>query len=133
MQSAPISRSRNAVLSVLLLAGLHAGLLASGGTATRAQEGGFVAEVADLPLMPGLVEVADAGVVFDKPDGRIVEAYAEGAVERAAVLAFYGGTLPQLGWRQTGTGRFRREGENLALDFLDGGGPLIVRFTLTPE
>ena len=130
MQSASPFRSRNAVLSVLLLAGLFV----SAPTAARAQEGGFIAEVADLPLMPGLAEVADAGVVFDKPDGRIVEAYAEGAVERAAVLAFYDDTLAQLGWRPAGaTGRFRREGENLAIDFLDGGGPLIVRFTLTPE
>lgn len=129
MQITPTFRPRNAVLSVLLLAGLFA----SDPTAARAQEGGFIAKVADLPLMPGLAEVADAGVVFDKPDGRIVEAYAEGSVERAAVLAFYNDTLPQLGWRPAGAGRFRREGENLALDFLDGGGPLIVRFTLTPE
>lgn len=99
----------------------------------NAQNGGFVNEVADLPLMPGLSEVEDAGVVFEKPDGRIVEAYAEGAVERDAVLSFYDKTLPQLGWQRNGSKAFRREGETLSLEFLDGGGALVVRFTLTPE
>ena len=102
-----------------------------------AQDSSFIEQVTDLPLMPGLNEVRDAGVVFDKPDGRIVEAYAEGEVQRDAVLGFYRGTLPQLGWERTRTtsaaAAFRREGETLALDFLDGGGALVVRFTLTPE
>ena len=102
-----------------------------------AQDSGFIEKVTDLPLMPGLSEVKDAGVVFDKPDGRIVEAYAEGEVERKAVLGFYHDTLPQLGWTRAkasgAAATFRREGENLALDFLDGGGALVVRFTLTPE
>jgi len=66
-----------------------------------------------------------------------VEAYAEGDVRRDTVLDFYRGTLPQLGWTRAGptsaAAAFRREGENLALDFLDGGGALVVRFTLTPE
>ncbi len=98
-----------------------------------AQGGGFVAEVADLPLMPGLEEVEGAGVAFDKPAGRIVEAYARGDVTREAVLAFYRDTLPQLGWTEAGGGNFRREGERLALEFLEGDGPLTLRFTLKPE
>jgi hypothetical protein len=99
----------------------------------HAQAQGYVAEVEDLPLMPGLAEVEGAGVVFDKPDGRIVEAYAQGEVAREAVLTFYRQALPQLGWRATGAAAFRREGEALSLDFLDGGGALIVRFTLVPQ
>ena len=102
-----------------------------------AQGGDFVAEVADLPLMPGLSEVEGAGVVFDKPSGRIVEAYAQGAVTREAVLRFYKDTLPQLGWRESGAASFRREGERLALEFIEskeqGGGPLTLRFVLKPE
>ena len=104
---------------------------------SQAQDSGFIEQVTDLPLMPGLSEVKDAGVVFDKPDGRIVEAYAEGDLKRDAVIGFYRDTLPQLGWTQAkaagAAATFRREGENLALDFLDGGGALVVRFTLTPE
>lgn len=93
----------------------------------------FMAGVADLPLMPGLAEVPDAGVVFDKPAGRIVEAYAEGAVSRAAVIAFYLGTLPNLGWRAKADALFQREGEVLRLGFMGDDGALVVRFTLQPE
>ena len=118
-----------------------------------AEETGFIAEIDDLPLMPGLAEVEGAGVVFDKPSGRIVEAYARGAVTREAVASFYRDTLPQLGWSETAGLTFAREGESLAIEFLpeesshDGsspaqssptesspdGGPLTLRFTLKPE
>ena len=84
----------------------------------------FMAGVADLP---------DAGVVFDKPAGRIVEAYAEGAVSRAAVTAFYISTLPNLGWRAKAEALFQREGELLRLGFMGDDGALVVRFSLQPE
>lgn len=93
----------------------------------------FMAGVADLPLMPGLAEVLDAGVVFDKPAGRIVEAYAQGAVSRAAVTAFYISTLPNLGWRAKAEALFQREGELLRLGFMGDDGALVVRFSLQPE
>ena len=98
-----------------------------------AQEIGYITEVQDLPLMPGLEEVEGAGVTFDKPSGRIVEAYAQGPVTRAAVVAFYAETLPQLGWERRGEARFMREGESLSLEFLDEGDLLTLRFTLKPE
>jgi len=103
-----------------------------------AQEPAFVAGIEDLPLMPGLDPVAEAGVVFDKPSGRIVESYAEGAMTRAQVEAFYRRTLPQLGWRAVDRSSdteptFLREGERLALSFLGREGDLVVRFTLQPE
>jgi hypothetical protein len=98
-----------------------------------ADEAAFVAGVEDLPLMAGLAEVAGAGVVFDKPGGRIVEAYAEGAVSRADVLGFYRQTLPQLGWQTAGETAFKREGERLEIVILGSDGDLVVRFTLQPE
>ena len=101
-------------------------------TATTAATA-YVAGIDDLPLMPGLAQVPEAGVVFDKPSGRIVEAYAEGAVARAEVAAFYAATLPQLGWRARQSNVFLREGERLSLIFLGGDGDLIVRFTLEPD
>ncbi len=115
-----------ALLAVLALSG-------TGAPPARAQVQSYIAQVEDLPLMPGLAEIEGAGVVFDKPDGRIVEAFAQGEVARDAVLAFYGKTLPQLGWRAVGAAIFQRENESLSLDFLDGGGALIVRFTLVPR
>ena len=62
-----------------------------------------------------------------------VESYAEGAVARSAVAAFYAATLPQLGWRARQSNVFVREGERLSLIFLGGDGDLIVRFTLEPQ
>jgi len=112
---------------VLLLAAFL--LIAS----ASAQETGFIAEIDDLPLMPGLAEVEGAGVVFDKPSGRIVEAYARGAVTRESVAAFYRDTLPQLGWVETAGLTFAREGESLSIEFLPDEGPLTLRFTLKPE
>ena len=45
----------------------------------------YLTAIADLPLLPGLAEVPEAGWVFDQPSGRIIEAYAKGPVGRAAV------------------------------------------------
>lgn len=94
----------------------------------------FVAGIDDLPLMPGLAALPTQGVVFDVPGGRIVEAWAQGAVTRGAVLTFYGSTLPQLGWSVSAPDLFRREGETLRLEFPPGAaaGTLLIRFYLSP-
>jgi len=107
-------------------------LCASPATVLRAANA-FVAGTEDLPLMPGLAMVKDAGVVFDTPQGRIVEAYARGNTTRKAVLDFYDQTLPQLGWNLTGTAAYRREGEALRLELYQDNGGLTVRFYLAPN
>lgn len=99
---------------------------------------GFLSVIDDVPLMPGLSERAEAAVVFDKPEGRIVEAEASGRATRADVLKFYASSLPQLGWRARGEGKFLRDREELVLSFVSGpnggqGGSLTVRFTLSPD
>jgi hypothetical protein len=93
----------------------------------------FLSEVPDLPLMAGLVEIDDAGVVFDKPEGRIVERYARGEVAAASVLEFYRLTLPELGWRTENPSRFLREGERLEIDILGEEPLLTLRFRLSPQ
>jgi len=94
---------------------------------------GFVDGIDDLPLMAGLVSSGEP-TVFDAPQGRVVEALAEGSATRAAVLEFYSGTLPQLGWRADGLGRFAREGERLLIEFPPApAGRTQVRFFLSPE
>ena len=70
------------------------------GQETTAAVAGFVPGVADLPLMAGLEADPEATMVFDKPDGRIVEAAAFGAVSPEAVLAFFNSFLsPEVGKR----------------------------------
>lgn len=92
----------------------------------------FVEGLEDVPLMQGLMAVPDRSVVFDKPNGRIVESYAAGAVRRADVVRFYDETLPQLGW--SGRARtYRRDREVLRLGFEGQDGALVVRFSLSPR
>jgi hypothetical protein len=117
---------------------LRAGILAFGvlGADRDARAEGhtaYLAAVADLPLMPGLAELTEAGLVFDQPSGRIIEAYAQGAVSRAAVRSFYLDTLPNLGWRAKAEALFQRGDEELRLDISGDDGALVVRFTLQPR
>ena len=101
----------------------------------------FVAGIDDLPLMTGLSPLAGQSVVFDAPGGRVVESWAEGAVTRESVLAFYGATLPQLGWTARAPNLFRRDGETLRVEFPRATprgaapaamGTLLIRFYLSP-
>ena len=119
---------RRVFLSAVIPALLALAALAP--AAPRAQD--FLVTVDDVPVMPGLTEVPGSGFVFDKPDGRIAEATARGPVTRAAVLAFYAETLPQLGWTMAAAGRFRRDDEGLTLTFSTQGRDLIVRFQVAP-
>jgi hypothetical protein len=127
------------ILKAAALAGILAGALAApwalpaAGQDSGAAAIAYVGGVADLPLMPGLSEVEGAGVVFDKASGRIVESYAQGFVDRGAVLAFYRRSLPPLGWEATGEASYRREGESLSFDFVSDADPLVLRFSLRPE
>lgn len=94
----------------------------------------FVAGIADLPLMPGLRELPGEGLLFDKPGGRIIEAYAEGEnLARQAVIDFYHQTLPQLGWQRQGNLVFVREAEELKLTLSEEGRRVIVRFDIAPR
>ncbi len=121
-------RRARAILFALILAGFPVFAMAAEGA--RA----FVSGFEDLPLMPGLSQVADAATVFDTPSGRIVEAYANGRVAAEDIAAFYARTLPQLGWQRISAHRYRREGELLDLEIRGGlGGPSSVRFYLAPD
>lgn len=112
----------------ILLAGLAP---LSAGVPARAADA-FVAGMEDLPLMPGLAPVEGAGMAFDSPQGRIVEAYAKGKAKRNEVLDFYAATLPQLGWQALDRSAYRREGEVLRLELYEEQGSLTVRFFLSP-
>jgi hypothetical protein len=132
----------SAVLAVLLLAASPFGVRVPGIHPAQAQaqavpaDGAFVEGIDDLPLMPGLVGIADQSLVFDKPDGRIVQAVATGRVRASAVRSFYADTAPQLGWKSAGEGRFTRDGESLRIELIDAGAPggaLTVRFLVNPQ
>jgi hypothetical protein len=113
------------------------GLAGSGLVPVSLTQSVYVPGTEDVPLMPGLASDDGASLVFDKPQGRIVEAAARGAVTRHAVMEFYQESLPQLGWRaaasKSGSKSFERDGERLSLDFDGRDGNLQVAFTLAPR
>jgi hypothetical protein len=115
---------RRSLLPVALLIAVLSALPA------RAQQ--FVPGTEDVPLMKELAPVKDSDIVFDKPEGRIIEASARGKVTKAAVRSFYASTLPQLGWKVSGES-WTRETETLHLDFAGRDGDLWVIFTLLPK
>jgi hypothetical protein len=113
------------------------GLLALLAGPVLAADPEYLTTVSDLPLPPGLVEDVDAGVSFDKPEGRIVEALARGSLTKLEVGSFYRAALPGLGWKplsddEPGT-RWQRGGEILSVDIVDEGNPLVVRFSIAPD
>ena len=122
-------------LLIAMVLVLLASVVQPGPAAAQAQNGveNYVAGIHDLPLMPGLEALPDSGVVFDKPGGRIVEAFAQGNVSPPSVTAFYDETLPQLGWRREAPGVYLREGERLQLAFSQGAGRITVQFRLLPQ
>lgn len=126
------------LVGLVILLGLGAAmgaasLPASVSAAANTPPANFLSNLDDIPLMPGLAERKDLAVSFDKPEGRIVEAYAEGSLTPAAVSKFYASTLPQLGWRSQGNNRFAREGEELILNFTTAAKKLTVQFSLSPK
>jgi len=117
--------------------GLMALLVSQLATGALAADPAYLTAVADLPLPPGMVEDLDAGVSFDKPEGRIVEAVARGGATSADVAEFYRAALPGLGWQALAGGapglRWQRSGETLSVDIVDGSNPLVVRFSIAPN
>lgn len=114
---------------ILVMAAPISGTKAAAGPAPA----NFLSNLEDIPLMPGLTERRDLAISFDKPEGRIVEATAEGRLAAANVAKFYAATLPQLGWKDQGNNRFAREGEELHLGFATAANSLTVRFSLSPR
>lgn len=141
-------RTRERVRAGIVLVVLAIGAIPLRPVAWQAVAGGadtvYLADIADLPLAPGLTEQMDEALVFDKPDGRIIEATARGAVTRGSVTGFYRDVLPALGWRlagQTEGGRsmelmFDREDERITItaeDDPERDSLITVRFELSPH
>lgn len=116
------------------LVGLTLGLLVAGEAAGQSVAPAvFFSALEDLPVMSGLVEVVGEGMVFDKPEGRVVEAVAAGPAPREAVVAYYEAVLPELGWKRQGNAEFARSGEILRYHLETVGGTTEIRFTIVPN
>ena len=93
----------------------------------------FFEALYDVPVMPGLEEVKDQAMLFDKPDGRIASVVAASRnLSAADITRFYDESLPQLGWKKTLQNQYVRGEDRLVMD-LTGTPPLtVVHFTLSP-
>lgn len=93
----------------------------------------FFSSVPDMPLMQGLQELPDQTVIFDKPEGRIIESVALIETQTPEnVLRFYNDTLPQLGWSRVADLSFRRESEILTVAVEGFEGKKFLRLTIAP-
>lgn len=123
----------------LLLVG--ASLHTSARAADADNVSGYLDAVEDMPLMEGLKETGDGGIVFDKPNGRIVRTIAQGRVSVGDVRSFYTNTLPQLGWVRLRRLElipdllvFDRETERLEIEIVpQAGATTQVRFSIEPN
>ena len=94
----------------------------------------FIPGVNGLPLVTGLVLMPGRHIIFDTPEGRIIEAFADGKISPANILAFYTDTLPQLGWIVKSKNEFERENEVLRIEVsANKKNQSIVRFFITPD
>lgn len=100
-----------------------------------AQEGPrFFQTLNDVPLMPGLYELTEEALVFDKLEGRIAQSSAAGSgMEAQEIEAFYTQTLPQLGWTKTADDHYVRADETLQFDVSEEQGYNVVRFSIAPQ
>lgn len=133
---------RTIALSAILLLG-SAAFVGTHASSAQAEEkaAGYLDAVEDMPLMEGLHETGEGGIVFDKPNGRIVRSIAEGRVTVTSVRHFYTDTLPQLGWQRLKKLEliddllvFNRENERLEIEIVsEKKGITEVRFSIEPN
>ncbi len=94
----------------------------------------FLHALNDIPVMPGLRELVDESINFDKPEGRIISATAvSDHLKPEMIRNFYAQTLPQLGWHAEKEGAFTRERERLRLNIEVKEGVSIARFQVEPR
>ncbi|MGH1404302.1 MAG: hypothetical protein ACRBDL_08660 [Alphaproteobacteria bacterium] len=93
----------------------------------------FFSALPDIPLMEGMGELEERVVIYDKPEGRIIEAVAVlNELSRDEVLQFYRMTLPQFGWGVIKDTRFFRRNEFLDISFEDVQGKDAIRILIRP-
>ena len=121
-------------LAVCFLVGLPSYAGAQGGYGSYPEkDAAFFDTIDDLPLMPGLREIPSQSVYFDKPEGRIIEAFAEMRyVSQKDVLLYYQGSLPQFGWGRVNEYTFFRDQEQLEISFTSQNDNPLVKILVKP-
>jgi len=88
----------------------------------------------DIPIMPGLEEVQDQALLFDKPDGKIASVMAlSKTLTPAQTGQFYKDVLPPLGWREQTTQSYTRAGEKLEIRIEENPPYTVLYLGLSPN
>lgn len=113
-----------------------------GVSSTTAQQSDMLRDLA-IPLMGGLAENSDGAMLFDSPEGRIINAEASGTLAAKDVYEYYRVVLPSLGWSveqntpcDTNVSfciKASRDAENLLLDISAAGNKSTVTYALAPN
>jgi len=99
-------------------------------SAAHADKPAFFSALNDIPAMPGLYEAPDRHMIFDVPEGRIIElAIVADGVSREKVEKYYRQTLPQFGWHVKKENSYIRDGEQLDLFFENQN---LLRISVSP-
>lgn len=78
-------------------------LFAGGGASAET----FLKDAPDVPIIEGFVETDELGSIFERRDGRYVEAWLRGRKPADDALRLYRKTLPRYGWTIESEIRFR--------------------------
>ncbi len=94
----------------------------------------FFSTLQDIPLMQGLKEIEEHATSFDKPNGRIIQAFAlTNNLSADDITTYYNATLPQFGWGKSKHGHFYRNGENLEISFEKQNYGHILKIMISPS
>ncbi len=94
----------------------------------------FFASMEDIPLKSGLTELIDQTMIYDKPEGRIIESIAHidfGSDQD--IMLYYKQSLPQLGWSPKKDGSYIRNNEHLKMKFENFDGERFFRLMIEPR
>ena len=92
----------------------------------------FIDDMSDIPLMPNLEMIAEAGFTFEQENGRIVEKLAVGTSSEVEIDRFYNDSLPSLGWHVTSGRTYERDNERFTYAIKQENSTSIVTFKLSP-
>jgi hypothetical protein len=117
-----------------IIVGVLAAAVIAYGASAQTDQRPQVAGIDGLFMMPGLQEVDGEAVIFDKPEGRIIEVLAHGTVSAGAVDAWYAQSLKAHGWKQSKlSGQYFKDGEALQLAIRQDASGVTLRFSLAPK
>ena len=101
--------------------------------AKNSENQAYFSVLTDIPLMPEMKELTDQAFVFDKAEGRVVEAVGFLSIsDTDRPIKFYETALTQLGWKPLKTGLFQRNNEQLVVRAEKLAQGVLVRFQLSP-